>query len=413
MAILSPETIGLEALRASEEKYRRLFDHSLNGLALHQIVTDGRGRPVDYIFLEVNRAFEKLTGMRAQDVLGRRVTEVVPGIEADSFIEIFGRVALSGEPVRFEKFASPLNKHYDIAAFSPRKGQFAASFSDITSQKLAEERLGQHARLLEQKNQALAKALSAVEEARELKRQFLDNMSHEVRTPMNGVLGLADLMLDTALDSEQREYAEAIKNSATSLLALLNDLLDLSKIEAGRLCVKCQPLNLAETVEAVATRFAARAQAKGLTLACAAAREARRSLLGDPLRMSQVLSNLLGNAIKFTEQGTVAVRVKLVAEETSKATFLFEVQDTGIGIPAEHRSRLFESFAQGDGSTTREHGGAGLGLAISKALVELMGGTIEVYSQAGHGSVVRFTAVFRKSTPDLEALAGALEGAAD
>jgi two-component system, sensor histidine kinase and response regulator len=253
---------------------------------------------------------------------------------------------------------------------------------DVTQHKRSEE--------------ALRLAREAAELANHAKSSFLARMSHEIRTPMNGVLGMTELLLETGLTSTQRKYAETVQRSGKNLLGIINDLLDFSKIEAGKLELENVDMDLRRTMEDIVELLAERAHVKGLELACSIPADLMTHVRGDPLRLGQVLTNLVGNAIKFTEQGSVVVRAAGVEDTAASVTVRFEVSDTGVGISPEAQSRIFEEFAQADGSTTRKHGGSGLGLAISKQLVEMMGGNIHVESALGAGSTFWFTTRFEK-----------------
>jgi signal transduction histidine kinase len=285
-----------------------------------------------------------------------------------------------------------------LLSFSARHAAVAALVSQRTAALIqANQRLADEVAEREKAQVSLARAVEAAEAASHAKSRFLNNMSHEIRTPMNAVIGMTELLTHTALDAEQREYVDVVREAGTALLALLDDVLDVARIESGRMWLDEAPFRLRATAESVCALLGARARHRGLDFALRVADDVPDALLGDGNRLRQVLNNLVGNAIKFTEHGSVRVEVMLAAGPAAageRVELCFRVADTGIGIPADKREIIFRAFEQADTSLSRRFGGTGLGLAIAAELVQLMGGRIWVDGEEGKGSVFSFTARF-------------------
>ncbi len=352
------------------------------------VITDVKGC-IEY----VNPKFTQLTGYTPAEAIGQNPRFLKSGLQSDAFYRQLWQTILSGSEWRGE-FANKKKNgqiYWESASIVPIRDthgaitHFLAVKEDITARKQAEEEM--------------RKAKEAAETANLAKSQFLANMSHEIRTPMNGVIGMAGLLLDTDLTPEQQQYAEIVRTSGEALLSVINDILDFSKIEARKFRLEVADFDLRTTLEHAVAMLVAKASEKRIELTCELERGTPCRLRGDPGRLRQVLVNLLGNAVKFTPHGEVAIKVRKQAEDERTSTLRFTVRDTGIGFRQDRALALFEPFVQGDGSSTRRYGGTGLGLAISKQLVEMMGGAIGAESREGKGSTFWFTAEFEKQLP--------------
>ncbi len=381
--------------RRMQEEMQRLAQ-AAEAAADAIFTTDARGT-----ILWVNPAFSTVTGYSPEEAVGQTPRLLKSGAHPpETYATLWSTISegkpWSGRLLNRRKDGSLYHAAVAIAPLAGPGGGVTGHVAiqrDVSAEVEREARLvrlqrelEEKARLLGERNRALAGAREEALEAARAKSEFLANVSHEIRTPMHGILGFVDLLLETPLDARQREYLETVKASGEALLTVLNDTLDFSKVEAGKVELEETEFDLRELVEGVGDLFAPRAKEKGLELVYKTAPGAWPFLFGDPTRLRQILLNLVGNAIKFTERGRVELLAEVSDALENKADVRFIVRDTGVGIPPERLSALFQPFTQVDGSTTRRYGGTGLGLAISKRFVDLMGGTIEVESRPDAGS---------------------------
>ncbi|MFO0871810.1 MAG: response regulator [Pirellulales bacterium] len=363
----------LESCRQSSFQQDRFFDLSLDLLCIAGI---------DGFFLRLNPAWEQTLGFSQEELRARPFLEFVHPEDRDRTLAEIKRLSEGGHTIHFVNRYLCRDGGYRWLSWMcpappPGESTLFAVARDITQQKEAEEQL--------------RRAKDAAETANRAKGTFLANMSHEIRTPMNAIIGMTELVLDTPLNTTQREYLNIVLQSSESLLTIINEILDFSKIEAGRIEFEKVSFSLGELLDDTLKPFSIRAHAKGLELACSIAEDVPDTLLGDPVRLRQVLVNLIGNAIKFTDRGEVLVEVHVEKVLQREAVLRFTVSDTGVGIEAAKRELIFEAFTQADASTTRRYGGTGLGLTIARRVVDQAGGRIWVDSELGRGSHFHFT----------------------
>jgi two-component system sensor histidine kinase/response regulator len=384
-----------EKIRVSEERYRVILEQIGEGY----FEVDLKGR---YQFF--NGGYCRMLRCSPSDILGQSYKKVVPAEQIPMIQEVFRKVLQTGEPVKSFEYetvrpdGSAVFAEESISLKKDGHGQpegFHVIIRDITERKRAE--------------QELAAAKDAAEASNRAKSTFLATMSHEIRTPMNGILGMTELVLDTELAQEQREHLSMVKSCAESLLSIINDVLDFSKIEAEKLELESIPFDLRDSLGETMKVMSFRAHEKGLELIYDVQPDVPEGLAGDPTRIRQIVVNLVGNAIKFTERGEVVVTVEQAPEEPGDggcACLRFSVRDTGVGIPADKLEKVFEAFSQADGTMARKYGGSGLGLAICTRLVEKMSGRIWVESESEKGSTFRFVVRLRtQKTPPERLLA--------
>jgi two-component system sensor histidine kinase/response regulator len=358
--------------------------------------------PDSFVRLDAKHVVLDYKGSQTSDLdlrmPGRRVEEALPGEAGACLGKAVDQVMRTHQTmsVEFPLTVRGQPRFFEARLASVSWTEVIALIRNVTDHKTADDQLKEFAQQLQNKNEQLADALIAAREVTRFKTRFLANMSHEIRTPMNGVLGMTELLLETPLSEEQRDYARSVTESCHALIGLVDDVMDLSKIESGKFAIENVAFDLRAALEQVMQPQSAAAAAKGVEMVSDISADLPSSVRGDPSRFRQVLGNLLSNAVKFTDKGRISLRAELAGEMDGTFTLRFIIKDTGIGVMPDQIPSLFESFVQVDNSSTRNYGGAGLGLAVAKQLVEIMRGEIGAESTPGQGSTFWFTAVFEK-----------------
>jgi len=407
IADINEDMLQRKKILESENRIRGIYDSTNIGLCLGEIVLVEDGKPVDYKLISINNAMGKIIGENTENF---EKTFKSMHRSKEDMLQIFSDVSLKGKNFKEEMYIKSLDKYFDINIYSPNPMQFAIVIMDITEAKTKEKELSEkydelssvHEKLtvaeeeLRYNYNELEKANEQTIKANQVKSQFLANMSHELRTPLNGILGFTQLLQLSNIDEEQKDELLMIEESSNHLLKLINSILDLSKIEAGKIILNYNKFNIKEQMGLIIKDINLMAENKNIEIMYYVDPLINNEeLMGDVFRLKQILNNLISNAVKFTDSGHIYFKVKEISKTIDKIKLEFSVEDTGKGISDEFKNKIFGEFTQQEDTYTKNYGGTGLGLAISKQLVSLMDGDIWFESKIGKGSTFYFTAVFK------------------
>jgi len=370
-------------MEQNEYRYRHLFESLIYAFAYLKVEKNGNNKEKDYVFLKVNEAYEKLTGLKDREISGKRVSEIYCSNKEEIFnwTKEINANRIIRKKVQIQKYVNLKDKWFLFSAYLPEDGYIIVVYQDITELKNTEYKL--------------IRARNSADDANKVKDEFLENVNHEIRTPINAIIGINELLKQTNLNQNQKDLVESVESAGNVLLNIVNCLLDFSKIEAGKFILNNYEFNMYSLIKNLVDIMSVKADEKGIELSYTISEDIPEILCGDEDRLNQVIMNLLSNAIKFTFEGEVNLMVVLETKNEDKALIRFEVYDTGIGIDNITEEKLFESYVEGDSSITRKYGGTGLELSICNRLVKLMGGEIGAKSNLYSGSIFWFNAWFK------------------
>lgn len=400
-----------EQIKFYANRVKLLYEAMTEGCALGEIIVDDEDKSIDYKYINVNESFARLLGLNVNDIIGKRALEVSPEMNPQ-WVEEIGKVAITGISKKYDYYDEKNNKYLQVKVYSPKKKHFAILFTDVTELKLQEneliEKYEELSKLyleltaseeeLKSNYREMERLKEEADKANRAKGLFLANMSHEIRTPLTRIIGVANLLELTEANEEQKEYGKIIMEAGTHLLDIIDNMLDISKIEVGELKLNSSAFNLKRSIESVLKSYIVFGANKGIEFMYYIDPSIDEIVIGDELRLKQIIINLIENAMKYTEKGYVLFKVKIVNSEEKKIKLQFSIQDTGIGIREDMEDKLFKIFSQGDSSYTKKYGGTGLGLALCKEFVSMMKGAIWYKSNEGIGTTFYFTAEFTRKS---------------